>query len=1023
MKELISEDLLNTLRLIKYDRSRTLMENNLLVEQSVWDIKEGDNKYWVTLYDRLKNNGVSVKYMTSDGKETKDPKTSTILRWGSWTIWKDTKKNGGYPIQLYSNSGSFTFKWKLGKYKGEELNDSLILCAQKKNIDYVLTDFLRLNNVDRVKKLINYGGCEGLREKTMGSIDMVKTAQLTEDYPYCFKQKSQKISKKDPLYKEKTSNKKINYKEVDKYGVDMIPLSQATDADLFNMYRSGNVNNLYDLIWAKDLGSKNKSLGNLKYSPETLNLGTQKINISEKNYKLEPGYRLYKDALAVRKQNTPLFGWPTDNMSIVMNYSNIDTINDIQPTVAIDPSYLEIQWVKEKGKVLSGDYNLKTLKKDLERSFENSERFRRGLSPLKQNEQPNFYKSKEAFLSNKGNAYSIGSDNEWLDYKKRHDDYIKKEVVNWSKDNEVGKTKVESQNKVDSLRLILDQIKLHNTNLYYQKKDWMEMSCGKPVYQELEREVSANDKAKLVGESAIECDTKSLYAQLNLKEICKTEQMGGLFVQRGDLKKRSSIVGVDWKTLKFKYQNEQKPDNVFCSCANPKSYREYDNIDVNANVGFKCWSKQKSEGERSSGAIKPYFKVLYKESVSVTPRKFLFQTADVRSSLTKFGDWTKSCFTGTNEEGEKDFHCLLDVASIAAVFIPVVGPIVSMIIDVANGMYYLVDAYNANTGLDRNGALISAGLTILGGIASGFGDARAFLKTMPRSGRVVGFADKLMIELEGKNLKNVSKKEASAVFEAIKKDLQRTYKLSIDELKAVDNYYNSLKLLKGPKYIDVVENYVSTVRKIRGKITDKRWQELMTNKNFVKFVKQSDGNVLEAIKNFNKTTIGKDFLIQIGFFAGGESVLPGLITPYFEEKIKSGKWGTLEQQIQINGYDFQDTCEKFGVSDKTFEKDLELLKRAWNDKTAILVDGKRVAWRPKYEVPTKYQTETYKKLKKERDYYDIVDPKKQTLLSVDTKEFKEKHKETIELLNQDDGSEEDYDPKIYSNVRNYLNSL
>ena len=58
MKEILTEDLLNSLRLMKYDRSRTIMENNLLVEQGLWDSKSGDNKYWVVLYNKLKSFGI-----------------------------------------------------------------------------------------------------------------------------------------------------------------------------------------------------------------------------------------------------------------------------------------------------------------------------------------------------------------------------------------------------------------------------------------------------------------------------------------------------------------------------------------------------------------------------------------------------------------------------------------------------------------------------------------------------------------------------------------------------------------------------------------------------------------------------------------------------------------------------------------------------------------------------------------------------------------------------------------------------
>ena len=102
MSKILTEDLLESLRLMKYNRAITLMENDLLIEQSVWDSSNGDNRYWLSLYNRLRDSGFGVKYGTPDSKQTNDPNQSSFLYWGPWIIWKDVAKNGGYPIQLYS---------------------------------------------------------------------------------------------------------------------------------------------------------------------------------------------------------------------------------------------------------------------------------------------------------------------------------------------------------------------------------------------------------------------------------------------------------------------------------------------------------------------------------------------------------------------------------------------------------------------------------------------------------------------------------------------------------------------------------------------------------------------------------------------------------------------------------------------------------------------------------------------------------------------------------------------------------
>ena len=62
-----------------------------------------------------------------------------------------------------------------------------------------------------------------------------------------------------------------------------------------------------------------------------------------------------------------------------------------------------------------------------------------------------------------------------------------------------------------------------------------------------------------------------------------------------------------------------------------------------------------------------------------------------------------------------DFHCVMDVASIAVLAIPAVGPMLSMGIDFANAATYGVDVYNAKTKEERDAAIIAGGLTLFGG--------------------------------------------------------------------------------------------------------------------------------------------------------------------------------------------------------------------------------------------------------------------------------------------------------------------
>jgi hypothetical protein len=202
----------------------------------------------------------------------------------------------------------------------------------------------------------------------------------------------------------------------------------------------------------------------------------------------------------------------------------------------------------------------------------------------------------------------------------------------------------------------------------------------------------------------------------------------------------------------------------------------------------------------------------------------------------------------------------------------------------------------------------------------------------------------------------------------IKKELQGIYKLTNNELKYVDAYINSLQKLKDPSLERIAKQYVKNVKNIRGKVTLENWSNLMQNKNFKNIMLKNEGDIIKSIKEFNRTSMGKEALQQLGFFAGGEAILPGLITPPIMEMIKSGKWGTFIQQLGAKEEDLQLIFDNFGVdinNENQQKSDIVLLEKAWNDPNAIIVNGKKSGWRPGEKVPTKYQTPIYKKRVKE----------------------------------------------------------
>jgi hypothetical protein len=85
--------------------------------------------YWKILFTNLTAGGIGVKWQVPN-----DPVKSTFMYWGGWIIWKDIKKNGGYPVSFGTGKDGLTFAfYPKGKYAGQPLNN-IELMASKKNI-------------------------------------------------------------------------------------------------------------------------------------------------------------------------------------------------------------------------------------------------------------------------------------------------------------------------------------------------------------------------------------------------------------------------------------------------------------------------------------------------------------------------------------------------------------------------------------------------------------------------------------------------------------------------------------------------------------------------------------------------------------------------------------------------------------------------------------------------------------------------------------------------------------------------
>jgi hypothetical protein len=120
---------------------KVLNESNSLLKEQ-WVRGNDPIGYWKILFNTLKTGGIGVKW-----EVVNNPLKSTFMYWGSWVIWKDVNKNGGYPVSFTNMKTKVitTFKFKGGKYAGQPLNN-IILNPKSINATFNLGQLGQLSN-------------------------------------------------------------------------------------------------------------------------------------------------------------------------------------------------------------------------------------------------------------------------------------------------------------------------------------------------------------------------------------------------------------------------------------------------------------------------------------------------------------------------------------------------------------------------------------------------------------------------------------------------------------------------------------------------------------------------------------------------------------------------------------------------------------------------------------------------------------------------------------------------------------
>ena len=167
-----------------------ISKNNILNEQ--WDRLKDPVGYWKVLFNRLKEAGIGVKWQVAN-----DPVKSTNMYWGPWVIWKDTNKNGGWPI-TFSGTDKKVWMFRIpgNKYAGQAVNtinleskfiNSTFNLASWGKVD-MKTGTPSLENLFKTKpKSSGAAACKTVDGKTIADNQIpTVAAQIFKDLAYAF---------------------------------------------------------------------------------------------------------------------------------------------------------------------------------------------------------------------------------------------------------------------------------------------------------------------------------------------------------------------------------------------------------------------------------------------------------------------------------------------------------------------------------------------------------------------------------------------------------------------------------------------------------------------------------------------------------------------------------------------------------------------------------------------------------------------------------------------------------------------
>ena len=323
----------------------------------------------------------------------------------------------------------------------------------------------------------------------------------------------------------------------------------------------------------------------------------------------------------------------------------------------------------------------------------------------------------------------------------------------------------------------------------------------------------------------------------------------------------------------------------------------------------------------------------YAPEATINLTKSCEKTRDIRTFGEKVNDTIQSCKT--------DYHCWLDLASVASLVIPGYGLIISFVIDSINAVSYLAEAGLADNKEDRNNALLGAGFSFLGAaMGGGYGLTKNLIKGYPKA--VVTFGQdftKVTYEVYGKGANRALSAAEKEEIEMAWDMLAKKHGLNKSERKLATNYLNQVKSLE----TQFLEKYKNSLVELRSKIGASNLKKIGGEKKFIELLGQEKGDVIKALNKYMKTSAGKEFLQELGLFVLMSYKMPDIMKSLMTTAAETGTRPiiggktALSTMVQVSNYDLKQAQDEFG-SDRT-AYDNELMRKAW-------LDG----WRPNFNI-------------------------------------------------------------------------